>query len=51
MVGISYDKPHVFVALGFIYLEINLLSKKKRRKQLHEKSNKHPRSGSNPHYF
>jgi len=51
MVGISYDKPHVFVALGFIYLEINLLSKKKRRKQLHEKSNKHPRSSSNPHYF
>lgn len=28
IMGVSYDKPYLFIALGFFYFEINFLYKK-----------------------
>lgn len=43
MFGLSYDKPDVFITIGFIYLEISLVNKKKKRHLLHNQPPKHPR--------
>ena len=30
-VGISYDKPNLYIALGFVYIEINFPKPKKKK--------------------
>ncbi len=47
MFGVSYDKPDLFIAIGFIYFEISLINKKKKRQLLHNPPAKHPRAHSN----
>jgi hypothetical protein len=43
-VGISYDKPDLFIALGVFYIEIGLSNKRRRKKKPTPKP-KHPNSG------
>lgn len=44
VVGISYDKPDLFIALGVFYIEIGLSNKRRRKKKPTPKP-KHPNSG------